>query len=820
MESVLEALWPVWTTEQDCIVSKNGDYTVGFEVTKPEIFTLAAEQYVTLHGAFAAGLGLLPAGTILYMQDWYTRSTYQANIEKAGESFLGKASERYFHERAYMDHRCYLFLTRRAGKHAVNSGSSSIFRRNLAPKETLDSSIVTEFISCAERFAQVLSDNKLIRLRRLREEEIWSYSGKTGLLEQYSCLLRPGEPAVLSDISFTNGIRVGDKVCQLFTLADVGVLPASCGPYRRHGGYSTEVVPFIVGFTSSLGATLNCDHIYSQYITVGDRKTTLKRMESKRQRLHALSNYSRENAVASEAVSRYITEAIEEDHLPVKAHFNVLAWGRSGEENVIRNAVASALAQLGVTPHIETVGAAQLWYSGIPGNAGEIPENEQFDTFAEQAACFLNLETNYRTSVSSFGLRLGDRVTGRPLHVDISEDVVRRGLIGNRGKFILGSSGAGKSFFCATMVRAYYEQGAHVIITDIGHSYRGLCELLGGYYFTYSVDNPLRFNPFHLGVGDRLNPEKTESIKALLLALWKRDDESLNRSEYVVLSNALQLYYDKLDHNPAIFPCFDSFYEFLRDDFATILLKDKVKEKDFDIENFLYVLRPFFRGGEYDYLLNASENISLLDHRLIVFELDAIRDHPILLSVTVIVLMDVSITKMRKLQGVRKLMLFDEVWKPIAKKGMAEYLKFLAKTARKFFGEPVYATQEIDDIISSPIVKNSIINLSDCKILLDMGKLLFRFDEVQALLGLTEHQKALVLSLNKANDPDLNYKEVYIGLGSESKVYRTEVSLEEYLTYTTEEREKVKIMEYAKKYGSLRRGIQALAAEIRAGGTL
>jgi len=350
----------------------------------------------------------------------------------------------------------------------------------------------------------------------------------------------------------------------------------------------------------------------------------------------------------------------------------------------------------------------------------------------------------------------------------------------------------------------------------VGGSYKGLCELLGGYYFVYSDREPLRFNPFYMPGGDSLDTEKKESLKALLLALWKKGDERFLRSEYVALSNALQGYYEHLSGHGDIFPCFDSFYEYLQKEFTVVLSGDRVKEKDFDMDNFLYVLRPFYRGGEYDYLLNARENIDLLEQRFVIFELDNIKDHPILFPVVTIIIMEVFINKMRKKKGFRKVILIEEAWKAIAKEGMSEYIKYLFKTVRKFYGEAIVVTQEIEDIISSPIVKQAIINNADCKILLDQSKFQNKFDQLQELLGLTEKDKALVLSLNKANDPTKKYKEVFISLGNgHSKVYRTEVSLEEYLTYTTEESEKMRVQAYAARFGSFRQGVARLAEELR-----
>jgi len=367
------------------------------------------------------------------------------------------------------------------------------------------------------------------------------------------------------------------------------------------------------------------------------------------------------------------------------------------------------------------------------------------------------------------------------------------------------------------MVRSYYEQGTHIVLVDVGHSYKGLCEMVNGYYFTYDEKNPIKFNPFYIGEGDILDTEMKESIKTLLLALWKKDNETFNRSEYVALSNALQLYFEKLKMQPDLFPCFDTFYEFLKGDFLTVLKADQVKDKDFDVSNFLYVLRPYYKGGEFDYLLNATENLDLLNERFIVFELDNIKNHGILFGVVTIIIMQVFISKMRKLKGIRKMILIEEAWKAIAKEGMAEYIKYLFKTVRKFYGEAIVVTQEVEDIISSPVVKQAIINNSDCKILLDQSKYQNKFDQIQELLGLTEKEKALILSINKANDPTKKYKEVFISLGGiQSKVYRTEVSQEEYLAYTTEETEKVKLMNLAAKWGGdMQKAITEMANEMR-----
>lgn len=178
------------------------------------------------------------------------------------------------------------------------------------------------------------------------------------------------------------------------------------------------------------------------------------------------------------------------------------------------------------------------------------------------------------------------------------------------------------------------------------------------------------------------------------------------------------------------------------------------------------------------------------------------KDNKELFPVVTIVLMEVFINKMRRLKGIRKMLIIEEAWKALASNNMASYLQYMYKTVRKHFGEVVTVSQEVQDIISSPIVKEAIINNSDCKILLDQRKFMNRFDSIQTLLGLTNKEKSQILSINMSNHPGRVYKEVWIGLGGvQSAVYATEVSRQEYLAYTTEETEKLEVQRLADTLG-------------------
>ncbi|QXV64011.1 TraG family conjugative transposon ATPase [Mucilaginibacter sp. 21P] len=806
-----EHLFPIYKVEHDTMVSMQGELSIAYEVRLPELFTLSNDEYLAFHQTWVKAIKLLPKNSIFHKQDWFVRANYQATF--SDRTFLSHASERFFHERPYLAHHCHVILTKRPENYrVVNSAASSLLRKRLTPAQSTDNELFRDFADSAGQFKRVLEDSGLLNLRRLTDDELAGTLVTPGILERYCFLLDKDDEPELKDIHLKDEIRIGNKRCQLYTLAEAEHLPALCGPRITYDQYSTDKTKFSTGFASPLGALLNCDHIYNQYLFIEDSAKTLKKLEAKKLRLQSLSAYSRENAIGRDATQEFLHEAISQQRLPVKAHFNILAWTDDKDEvKDIKNKVSSALAQLDAQPKQETDGAPQIWWAGLPGNSGDFPMNDTFDTFAEQAACFFNLETNYRSSLSPCGIRLGDRLSGKPLHVDLSDEPMKNGITTNRNKFILGPSGSGKSFFTNHLLRSYYEQGAHIVLVDVGHSYEGLCEFVDGYYFTYAEDNPISFNPFYVGEGDSLDTEKRESIKAMILALWKKEDEGVQRSEYIAISDALYHYYES---QPEL-ACFNSFYEFLKGPFYDTMKQSKVKDQHFDIDNLLFVLRPYYKGGEYDYLLNATENLDLLHRRFIVFELDNIKDHPILFPVVTLIIMETFVSKMRKLpKETRKMILIEEAWKAIAREGMAEYIKYLFKTVRKYFGEALVVTQDIEDIISSPVVKQAIINNSDCKILLDQRKYQNDFPKIQQLLGITDKETALIMSMNRANDERYRYKEVFISLnGQLSRVYRTEVSREEYWTYTTESVEKAKVKAYKKKYGDIRKGIAVIVQE-------
>ncbi|HEY4064126.1 MAG TPA: TraG family conjugative transposon ATPase [Puia sp.] len=818
MYGQLDERLPIWEVADDWIVNKLGDVCIGLEVEKPELFTLGEADYETLHQAFVKAIKVLPAGTVLHIQDTYRRDKYQRAVGDDGGDFLDRASERFFEGRPFLRHRCRMYLIRRpAGRLKVSSASSGLLRKVLVPADTLDEKVLREFEMAVRQFCRILEDSQLMRIRRLRTEELVSSAKKAGVIEQYCYLLEDDETPVIRDIGLEGAMRVGNRELVLYTLGDAERLPGQCSSWVPYERYSTERTKYPVGFAAGLGLLLPFDHIYNQYIVIDDAAAALKRLESKRLRLQSLSRYSRENMLAHESVNAFLNEAIARQLRPVRFAANVMAWtDQPAELQEIHNRMGSAMAAMDAVAHQETMGAPQLWWAGIPGNGGDLPENECCDIFLEQACCFLGMETNYKDLGWEAGIRLGDRLTGKPVRVDIDIEPRRRGWTGNGNMFILSGSGGGKSYLMAHLCRTYHAQGMHIVLVDVGRSYETLCRLLGGVYKTYQESAPIAFNPFYVPPGQAPDIEKKESIKVLLLALWKKSDEEHYRSEYVAISNALAAYYMMVADSPELFPCFDSFYAFMELDYCRMLQQQGVREKVFDIDNFLYVLRPYYKGGEFDFLLNAREDLDLLSRRFIVFELSNIVGHPILFTVVTMVIVEVFMSKVRTLRGTRKMIVIEEAWKAIANAGMADHIRSWVKTLRKYMGKLALVSQELEDIVDSPIIKQAVINSSDCKILLDQSKFANRFAEIQAMLGLTDKHKTEILSINKGHDEGRPYKDCWIGLGSAfSRVYRLETSEEEYLAYTSDEGDKLKIEAYAERHGGIREGIEVLAEEMR-----
>ena len=571
--TTLESKFPLLSVENDVIVSKDADVTVAFRVELPELYTVTSPEYEAIHSAWVKAMKVLPDYSIVHKQDIFIRESYKPDTDREGISFLSRSFERHFNERPFLNHTCYLFLTKTTKERSrTQSNFNTLCRGFIVPKEIKDREAMVKFIEAVGQFASIMNESGFVRLHRLTTDEIVGTGQTAGIVEKYFSLSQT-DTTTLKDMSLgADEMRIGDNILCLHTLSDVEDLPGNVTTDIRYEKLSTDRSDCRLSFASPVGLLLPCNHILNQYVFIDDSAANLQKFEKMAKNMHSLSRYSRSNQINKEWIDEYLNEAHSFGLTSVRCHCNVMAWSDDREElKRIKNEVGSQLALMECKPRHNTVDTPTLFWAGIPGNAADFPAEESFYTFIEQAVCFFAEETNYKNSPSPFGIKMVDRLTGKPLHVDISDLPMKKGITTNRNKFVLGPSGSGKSFFMNHMVRQYYEQGTHVVLVDTGNSYQGLCEMINkktkgedGIYFTYTEENPISFNPFYTD-DFVFDVEKKDSIKTLLLTLWKSEDDKITKTESGELGSAVTAYIDRIKADRSIVPNFNTFYEFMRD---------------------------------------------------------------------------------------------------------------------------------------------------------------------------------------------------------------------------------------------------------------
>jgi conjugation system TraG family ATPase len=355
-----------------------------------------------------------------------------------------------------------------------------------------------------------------------------------------------------------------------------------------------------------------------------------------------------------------------------------------------------------------------------------------------------------------------------------------------------------------------------VVIVDTGHSYSGLNAYCKGKYITYTDQQPITMNPFQITEAE-YNIEKKDFLCTLISLLWKGADGSVTGVERDVISNVIGAYYAACFSGKGITLNFNSFYEFALEKIPEIKREERIP---FDIDEFRYVLKKFYKGGEFAAILNEAADASLFNEPFIVFEIDNVKENKVLFPIVTLIIMDVFIQKMRHRSSHRKCLIVEEAWKAIASPLMAGYLLYLYKTVRKFWGEAIVVTQELGDILGNAVVKDSILSNSDTTCLLDQSRFKENYEEVAKLLSLSATEQKKIFTINQLENTAGRgkFKEVYIRRGTTGEVYGVEVSLEQYLTYTTEKPEKSAIEYYTARHAGYAHGLEAFVKDFRNSG--
>ena len=790
--------FPVMNGGDGIILSKRGDICLGWEVQLPPAFRCNEAGYDSLVGTLAGAIALLPDYTIVHKQDIFMRKHYDAAPAKG---FLEEAYERHFDGREYLDHRCLLWLSFSSKKN-VRSGSSGLL--GLAGTGLPNAAEIGRCLTAAEQFGAMLGGNSLLSIRRLTEEDIFG-ADKTGLLQDY-LNFTDGGADVLSDIQVSPGaLRIGDKsiVCHLF--ADLDQLPGEVASCKRNRDLSTENSAVMLSFLNDIGQALDCEHVVNWLCVKEPLKDIHGSLDSKRRQMQSMSARNAENRKYAEEINEYLETAATEQMYTVRCHLNVFS--------VDENATTTAISKLGITPVRDIANAPAQFWTSIPGNESGLAFSE-YMTIELQSSLCLNLYDGFDTGIADGVLKMSDRIRLVPQRFDIQEKALDAGLIENYNVFLLGPSGSGKSFFMNKYLRSCYIAGQHCFLIDVGDSYRGLCHIIkeesggkDGTYYTFEKGKPISFNPFrNVKRFSQADSEAMNFLFTLMVTLWKNGKVEISSSaeKYVreSISQFLRQWPEGAD------PVFNDYFEYVRDIFGDLLEAEEAGKEYFDLKDYLISLEQFYKGGPYDYLLNSAESVNILEDRFVVFEIDHIKGDPVIYPITTLVIMDAFMEKMT-INSDFKVMCIEEAWKAIMGSQMATYMLELWKTARKHRTSAMVVTQELKDITSSPIIKDSIVENSGVKILLDQTKYLNRFEELASQLSLSEDDKGMVLSLNRYRPPigsgvtgGTSGREVFFNLGNKkSFVMRLEVSPEERIAFSSAKKDKLRLAAAVEKSG-------------------
>ena len=621
----------------------------------------------------------------------------------------------------------------------------------------------------------------------ITREEAVGDEHSLGLVERFLSLNFTENHPALGGIDFRDRLKVMDQFVEVLSLSDYSHIPSELRPASEHPQTGLPV-----SLVYPVCYHLPFSHITNQFIYIPGQQEIKGFLESSYKKVFSLSRFSSENKVNAGLIENFLDQVQTSGEKIVKTHFNVMLFDPSLKDlKQHKSETSSAFSRMNCFPYQHTHELPMLFFSCVPFST-QLPETELFITQVPQACCLTNFEGELQNSRSDFTIRLSDRLEGCPVKIDISDEPMHRHLIHNRNKIIIGGSGSGKSFFTNHLLRQYAESGnCHIVLLDVGRSYELLTIYLkerlrdqgGAMMVEFTTENPISFNPFILE--GELDIERKQTILSVIYTIYK---ENLSEMEKDVIAHSVTAFFesDSIDRS------FNGYYEFCQNYIPALVQEQCVQ---FNSNEFFFILIKYYRGGEYDYLLNKEMDTDEFFHcPFIVFELDLIKDHPVIFPVATLIIIDIFMQKMRRLKGVRKLLCVEEAWKAIATPQMANYLKYFFKTIRKFFGEAMVVTQEVDDVISSPVIRDAIINNADTRILLDMSKFRNKFQSISDTLGLSEFQKDQILSINKNLPSGRRLKEVFIGLGSYSQVYALEVSKPEYNCYTSEQGEKEMIL--------------------------
>lgn len=828
-------IMPVLDVCDGMIISRRGDVTIGWEVTMPVVYAAMEDGYDDIVNTFFAAARGLPDWTMIHRQDVFTYDSY---VGEFTGRYLSDCFNEHFNGRRFLRHKQYLYLTMttKASAMKANAQTAAFGIRFNAPVPK-DNDLYA-FEMKADEFIKVLTGCDYIKARRLTQEELVGTGMENGLIDKYLTLYQDS-PLRSDFVMQPEKVRVFDKELLGFKISESEDIPGEI-PDIAKTNESGSAYELFLSYGSALGVRLDCEHVVNQYILMPSQQSVLQELDRKKKKMTSMMN-SPENRINAEQIEEFIDDVHRDGKTCCYWHLNVLAWCKEEEELDVKGKISSALSSMGVMATQSLVDVPSLFLAGLPGGSCEIGKDNLMTAELLGMLC-MGLNETFDDGIEDGLLQVCDRMRNVPIRLDLQKLARSKSWIDNYNVFLLGPSGSGKSFFTNYFLQQCYDAGEHIFVIDVGDSYEGLCQIINetsggkdGMYLTWDPERPFSFNPF-IGLSNwldsnghvRQDEPGVSFLMSFLTTAWKPKDGWTSEAMTILEEFAGDFVrWTQKTIPKGVLPIFDDFYRFLILEISP-RIKPEMNERGeivrlprnpyvigdvaitpekFDISGFLLSLHPYCLKGSYSFLLNDRHPKDLFASRFTVFEVLKLSDsNPLFYSLCVLCIMNAFDQKMRHAGGFKR-MVVDEAWKAIANETMAPYLKGLWKTARKYQTAAMVITQELDDIISSDVIKEAILMNSDIKILLNQAKNANRFDQLSTLLGLSEHQKNLILSMGHDHNPDYFYTDVYIGMNNRYGVYAIEASRQQALAFESDKVKKGPLLERAKELGSIRAAI-------------
>ncbi len=748
------------------LYTKTGEYSAVIKMENPvQKYSANIDAYYEYTNLFSSIVLTLGEGYAIHKQDVFCKKKF---IDETGNNheYLSDSYFKYFTGREYTDTFTYLVITQECKKSKLLSYDSRKWK---------------DFLVKVRKVQDQLKDAN-IKAKFLNKTETSHY------VDRYFAMNFSDKTVSMTGFMVDDEtISMGERRCKMYSLVDVDSinLPSLIRPFTNIEVNNTSMPVDLVSAIDSIPEATTV--IYNQIIFIPGQKKELGILDKKKNRHASIPNPT--NQMAVEDIKRVQEVIARESKQLVYTHYNLAVVTDSKTDiQKCTNYIENAFSRLGIHISKRAYNQLELFVNSFPGNCYNMnPDYDRFLTLSDAAACFMYKERIQHSEDSPLKIYYTDR-QGVPIAIDISGKEGKEKITDNSNFFCLGPSGSGKSFHMNSVVRQMWEQNTDVVMVDTGNSYEGLCEYVGGKYISYTEEHPITMNPFRIK-REEYNVEKIGFLKNLIMLIWKGSDGTITKTEDKLIEQTITEYYESYFNGKIKSLSFNTFYEFSVDTIPRICRDNNLT--GIDIASFDFLMKGFYKGGNYELTLNEDLDTTLFDETFIVFEIDSIKDNPLLFPIVTLIIMDLFIQKMR-IKKNRKVLVIEEAWKAIASPMMAEYIKYLYKTARKFWASVGVVTQEIQDIIGSPIVKEAIINNSDVVMLLDQSKFKERFDDIQSILGLTEVDCKKIFTINRLDNKEGRsyFREVFIRRGQVSAVYGVEEPHECYMTYTTERAEK------------------------------